>query len=94
MTNAPERIWLDSDADEREGVFPRCFKNPKYCSEPAIQYIRADKVAALVEAAEALDRAASEVARYGAQTGSQWTRLSIASLKFRAALAAFKEDAQ
>lgn len=52
------------------------------------------RVAALVEALEALDRAVSEVTRYGAQTGSQWTRLSIASLKFRAALTAFKGGAQ
>ena len=47
MTNAPERIHLDGDSEAGEGMFPRCFENPKYCSEPAIEYIRADLVAAM-----------------------------------------------
>ena len=44
MTDAPERIHLDGDSEAGEGMFPRCFENPKYCSEPAIEYIRADLV--------------------------------------------------
>ena len=38
----PDRIYLDADADAEDGYFPRCFANPKYCSEPAIEYIRRD----------------------------------------------------
>jgi hypothetical protein len=39
------------------------------------------------EALTNLERAASEVARYGAQTGTQWTRLNSALIRARAALA-------
>lgn len=43
MTDAaPERIWLDGDAESGDGQFPRCFEMPKYCSEPAVGYVRAD----------------------------------------------------
>ena len=35
---------------------------------------------------EMLERAATEVARYGAKTGTQWTRLSSALISTRAAL--------
>ena len=38
----PDRIYLDADADVEDGYFPRCFANPKYCSEPATEYIRRD----------------------------------------------------
>lgn len=44
----------------------------------------------LAEAMAALDKAASEVARLGAVTGPQWTRLTVASLKARSALAAWE----
>jgi hypothetical protein len=40
--DSPERIWLDQDAEAGDGQFQRCFENPKYCSEPAIEYVRAD----------------------------------------------------
>ena len=40
----------------------------------------------LREVLEHLDKAASEVARRGAETGPQWSKLTIASLKARAAL--------
>ena len=39
---APERIWLDADAEAGDGKFERCFENPKYCSEPPVEYIRFD----------------------------------------------------
>lgn len=42
MTDAPERIWLDGDAEAGDGYYPRCFETSKPCSEPAICYIRAD----------------------------------------------------
>ena len=35
---APARIWLDGDVKAGNGMFPRCFENPKYCSEPAVEY--------------------------------------------------------
>ena len=42
----------------------------------------------LREALTNLEKAASEVSRRGAQTGSQWSRLSVALLKARVALSA------
>ena len=42
--NAPERIYLDGDVEVGDGVFLRCFENPKYASEPPVEYIRADLV--------------------------------------------------
>ena len=48
----------------------------------------------LAEACANLDKSVSEVARLGAQTGSQWSRLTIASLKHRAALARFRAIAE
>lgn len=56
-TRAPERVYLDGDATIDEGYWPRCFGTPKPCSEPALEYIRADLVAALVAEAVAQERA-------------------------------------
>ena len=42
--------------------------------------------ARLSEALLGLEKAATEVSRYGAQTGSQWSRLTVANLRARAAL--------
>ena len=54
MTDAaPERIWLDGDAEAGDGQFPRCFEMPKYCSEPAVEYIRADTAQARIAELEA-----------------------------------------
>ncbi len=39
---SPERIWLDADAEVGDGYFTRCFEDPKYANEPAVEYIRAD----------------------------------------------------
>jgi len=50
------------------------------------------KVARLVLGFGQLDKAASEVARYGAQTGPQWSRLTMASLSARALLASIKDN--
>ena len=56
--SAPERIYLDGDAEAGDGYFTRCFETAKPCSEPAIEYVRADlaptsdeRVKRLVEAA-------------------------------------------
>lgn len=38
------------------------------------------------EALTGLEKAATEVSKYGAQTGPQWTRLTVANLRARAAL--------
>jgi len=66
MTEAPKRVWLDSDA-EGEGQHTRCFGSPKYCSEPAIEYIRKDVSDVQVATAreEALREAAHIVSRAG-----------------------------
>lgn len=42
MSEAPERIYLDGDVEAGDGMFPRCFENPKYASEPPVEYIRAE----------------------------------------------------
>lgn len=49
----------------------------------------AERERKLVEALKTLDHAVTEIIRYGAQTGPQWSRLTSASLKARATL---KED--
>jgi hypothetical protein len=48
--------------------------------------------ARLVGALQKLDRAASEVGRYGAVTGSQWSRMTVAGLHARAVLAELEGD--
>lgn len=48
MSEAPEWIYLDGDVEAGDGMFPRCFEDPKYASEPPIEYGRID----LLEAAE------------------------------------------
>ena len=65
MSEAPERIYLDGDVEGGDGMFPRCFENPKYASEPPVEYIRADHVDALVTQAreDALMEAAEVVNR-------------------------------
>ena len=50
-TKAPNRIYLAGDVQARDGMFPRCFENPKYASEPSIEYIRHDLHLVLVAAA-------------------------------------------
>jgi hypothetical protein len=62
--SGPERIWLDRDAQSGDGMFPRCFEMPKYCSEPAIEYTRSDLTDARIRAAVI---AALEVAQEAAQ---------------------------
>lgn len=44
------------------------------------------KVGRLVDAMKALEKAAAEVSRRGAETGPQWTKLTVALLQARAAL--------
>jgi hypothetical protein len=45
----------------------------------------------LADAGTKLEKAVSEVVRLGARTGSQWTRLTVASLMHRQALAAYRD---
>lgn len=60
----PDRIYLDADADAEDGYFPRCFADPKYCNEPAIEYIRRDPaVLAALPEVQALIRQAVEAER-------------------------------
>ena len=61
MSEAPERIYLDGDVEAGDGMFPRCFENPKYASEPPVEYLRADHVADMLKAEreKALREAAS-----------------------------------
>jgi TolA-binding protein len=48
MSKAPEWIYLDGDAEAGDGMFSRCFEDPKYASDPPIEYGRID----ILEAAE------------------------------------------
>ena len=48
MSKAPEWIYLDGDVEAGDGMFARSFENPKYASEPQVEYVRVD----LAEAAE------------------------------------------
>lgn len=52
----------------------------------AARKLAEERLAKAVEGLSALDKAAGEVARYGAANGSQWTRLAVAMLKTRAIL--------
>lgn len=58
--------------------------------------IRAEKaeadLAAAVKTLEFMNKVAGEVSRMGARTGPQWTRLSVALLTVRAALARLKGE--
>lgn len=45
------------------------------------------RLAKAVEALRVLDKAASDVSRLGAVTGSQWSRMTLAMLNARAVLA-------
>lgn len=81
--HAPDRIWLRYDGVIVAGDYPRPWETHPY--------VRADLIRAvdpLREALEDLEKVAPEVIRYGAQTGSQLTRLTAASLRARATLAA------
>ena len=98
MSDAPERVWVLVDEDQ-DGQFLELIGAEGGDADDT-EYVRADLHAAAVaraEAAEAerdrlrtaladLEKAATEVARYGAQTGPQWSRLTIASLTARADL--------
>ena len=90
--SAPDRIYLDGDAEAGDGYFTRCFETAKPCSEPAIEYLRADlcapqdaRVQALVEAAIAEDTATNR--RATSRERKQYLRGRIEALKdLRAAL--------
>ena len=58
----------------------------------AARKLAEERLARAVEGLSALDRAAGEVARQGAVTGPQWTRLSVALLKARAILKEIGDD--
>ena len=81
--DAPERIWAYSD-----GLWIEAWDAPPSGAE----YIRADLMAELVEAATALEKAARHVSNLGAVTGPQWSKLTIACLKAAAAFSKIKEQ--
>ena len=84
MTDAPERIYLDGDVEAGDGMFPRCFEDAKYASEPPVEYIRADLSQAAVETLEAkLAKAvwALEKLDVGEGWAAQIARTTLAELK-------------
>ena len=81
MGEAPERIYLDGDVEAGDGIFPRCFENPKYVSEPPVEYVRADRIEELeAKLAKALEFA-EIVEKCG--HGALWelARTTLAELK-------------
>ena len=81
MSEAPERIYLDGDVEAGDGIFPRCFENPKYVSEPPVEYVRADRIEELeAKLAKALEFA-EIVEKCG--HGALWelARTTLAELK-------------
>ena len=62
MGEAPERIYLDGDVEAGDGIFPRCFENPKYVSEPPVEYVRAARIEELEAKLAKLARAAKPFA--------------------------------
>jgi hypothetical protein len=81
MADAPKKEYLDQDAEAGDGMFPRCFENPKYCSEPAVEYHRADMSADLVRAA--LERAADFISTHVYTTNGGITSMEPVAQKFR-----------
>lgn len=92
----PERIWVSRNNDPTVNGF----SYGDWCeirdedNDGDTQYVPATALAAAIAerdalraALDSLVKAATEVNRYGAQTGSQWTHLGVALLKARAALA-------
>lgn len=86
--DAPERIWAIFEKHHSGRGHPHVLatceetKGYKYrradlCADPAL-------LAEAVEKFAALEKAASEVSRRGAETGPQWTKLTIALLAARA----------
>ena len=54
--SAPERIYLDGDAEAGDGYFTRCFETAKPCNEPAIEYVRADLCTPIDERVKRLEK--------------------------------------
>ena len=67
MSEAPERIYLDGDVEAGDGMFPRCFENAKYASDPPVEYIRSDLAAAKLATCEKYRDAYAECDRIGTQ---------------------------
>ena len=79
-----EQLQKDVEAvNSDEGDAPALYSIMKKAPDLAALALAGKRLA---DAGKDLDKAVADVARYGAQTGSQWTRLASAHLKFRAAL--------
>lgn len=98
---AEEQGWVEMLRDERDELLrqrnaaltrveslqaERDHLAAELITSEAARKLAEERLAKAVEALSALDRAAGEVARQGAVTGPQWTRLNIALLKARAIL--------
>lgn len=84
VTNAPERIFAAPPYDDPEwsSGAGEWDVSEHWAASQTVKYIRADKVAALVEALQLADAALS-----GANMN-----MAVVEMKVRAALAAFKGD--
>lgn len=67
MSDAPERIYLDGDVEAGDGMFPRCFENAKYVSDPPVEYIRSDLASAKLATCEKYRDTYAECDRIGTQ---------------------------
>ena len=77
MTDAPERIYLDGDVEAGDGMFPRCFEDPKYASEPQVEYVRADRIEQLVATNEELTKERDDYANKLMQANNTYTEMHL-----------------
>jgi len=93
MSEAPERIYLDGDAEADDSYWTRCFADPKYVSEPPMEFIRAD-LSAIREAAARREgwNAAIEAAAKVAEEQAEWVPIKQGDMS--KAILAMKETDQ
>lgn len=85
--SAPERIYMDADIEVGDGYWTRCFETPKPCSEPALEYVRADITADRIATLEA--RAEAAEARLAELTGEAMVERLARALADQAYRSAF-----
>lgn len=83
LTDKEEKM---SDILEKLENWERVYPEDYDKSDGHLYVEAADEIERLRAALRDLDKAASDVARHGAQTGPQWSKLTIAILKAREAL--------
>jgi hypothetical protein len=89
MSDMPGRIWAEPEP-KRSFVFPHWFRH-SHTRQKRTEYIRADLVDALVEAAKALAREARCVQQDGQDASEYNEELDVCATMTEAALSALEE---